>query len=83
MFEIGKSIFNLKQNQKGQGTPAVIIGGVVTLIVVGIGQLVTSNVLKTANIYSGLWTLSDTLFPVVGILVLLGIAAGAFFAFSR
>lgn len=74
----------LKDNRGQQGV-AAFVGVLVLIIIVAISQVVVDNVLNVANINTGLWTLLPTLWPVVAIMLLISVIAGAalFFASRR
>jgi len=70
-------------DNKGQAGTSAILGGVVLIILIGFGQLIVTNVLTTAGIFSGLWPILNTIWPVLAIVILLALMVGAFALFSR
>ena len=60
-----------KMGRKGQG--GADVGALIALIVLaGFGAFLVQNILNSIGIYTGLWTVLDTLWPVLAIFLLLG-----------
>lgn len=68
---------------KGQMNVGLLAGVLFLVILAGIAQFITQNILNAVSIYTGLWTVLDTLWPVVAIFLVLGAAFGAIRIFTQ
>lgn len=83
LTKIKEQMASFNEDKRGQVGFESVIGAIVILILIGIGQLVVTNVLTEAGVFAGLWSVTTTLWPVLAIVTMLAAMIGAFLMFRR